>query len=253
MSNMHLKTNNKKKKIMIIIMIFIVIIGLGIAIVKSEFFDIKTIEVKNNENITSDEVITLADINNKNILFIDNSLVVKKIKNNPYVDQVLISKELPSTLVLTIKEKKIAGIIKSDKGYINIDTDGKMVQNLDKFPEGNLPIIEGIKDTAYEAEKQLYKDEDDKRAALVQCLEIVDYKEYSGRIRAIDVADPQSIKLYTSSDIEIRIGNKDDFEYKLSFVLPILNNAKLKDKKGYIEVFSDGKAIFKEQSKEEKK
>ncbi|WDC84084.1 FtsQ-type POTRA domain-containing protein [Caloramator sp. mosi_1] len=74
----------------------------------------------------------------------DKERVKTNVLNNPYVKDVKITRKLPSKVVLTLKEKDIKGIIRVKNYFVDIDSEGRMVHTINKFPNGKLIYLEGI-------------------------------------------------------------------------------------------------------------
>ncbi|MFR1314836.1 MAG: FtsQ-type POTRA domain-containing protein [Clostridium perfringens] len=87
------KRKKTRKKIILISIILIVILGL--ILIKTPYFNIKKVNVNNNNNvITKESLIGENDILNQNIFLLNTSALKKKILSNPYVKSVKISRKL---------------------------------------------------------------------------------------------------------------------------------------------------------------
>ncbi|MCX7694107.1 MAG: FtsQ-type POTRA domain-containing protein, partial [Caloramator sp.] len=120
----------KQKRFLSFIIVFILLSTTVVISLKSDYFKIKEVEVKNNNLISRDEVIILANVIGENIFFLDKDKVKTNILNNPYVKDVKINRKLPSKIILTINEKDIKGIIKVKNYFVDIDSEGKMVHTV---------------------------------------------------------------------------------------------------------------------------
>ncbi|CDF57831.1 cell division protein FtsQ/DivIB [Thermobrachium celere] len=241
-----LKVRRKKRKLVSFIIILIILLTSILTALKSDYFKIKEVEVKNNNLVTRDEIIILANIIGENIFFLDKNKVKANILNNPYVKDVKIDRKFPAKIVINIDEKDIKGIIRVKNYYVDIDSEGRMVHTVNKFPNGKLIYLEGIDAKDYVYNDYVAKDET-KRKAVVEMLKLFNYPEIKQQIEKVDVADPFNVKIITKRGIDILIGDCSNLDYKISFAFTLLESQDLKDKKGWIEVSSDGTAVFKEQ------
>lgn len=237
--------HNVKKGLAIFGVVLIAALGIIFFALKSEYFIIDNIIVKNNLYITTEEVTAFADVKGENIFLLNKSRIVEKIKNNPYIDQVEIERKLPDEIVIDITEKTICAIAEYSGSYVNIDSEGRMVQVVNEFPNGELPLIIGMNVDEYLPGQPLIKDNEMQMEALKKCLTIKKYEGMAEILKAIDISDPGNIILKTNKDIDIIIGDWEDMEYRLSFAISVLNNSQLEGKTGSIEVYEDGKAVFR--------
>lgn len=236
----------KRRRRFITISMIIICAGIMIGVaLKSSYFSIKKIVVENNKFVSSEEIIALCQINQDNIFTFDSGKIKEKVLNNPYIEALTIRRKLPFTIVIDIKEKNIKGLFKLENSYINIDSEGRMVHIVNKFPNGKLPLIEGVKVEQYVQDERLIKDDEIKQRALLNVLTIPDYKECSGLFYSFNIEDPYKIILTTIDKTQINIGDYNNIDYKLGFALTLLNDSKIKGNKKYIEVYSDGTAVIK--------
>jgi cell division protein FtsQ len=240
---------NKKKRKPKIILIFSFIVFIMIAVVvfaiKSDYFIIKSVTVEKNLFVTKEEIILLADVKDKNIFMIDKNNIEQKVKVNPYIEKIFIKRSLPDSVTIEVTEKKIKGVVKYQNGFVNIDSEGRMVQIVTKFPNGKLPIIRGITIKQYLPGECLYKNDKNKLTALKAVLTIMDYKESRYFFKTVNVTDPFNITLQSNNGFTLKIGDWTNIDYKIAYAITIIKNSSVKGLKGYIQLQDDGSAIFK--------
>jgi len=107
---------------------------------KITFFELKNIQIKNNEKVKKKEINQrLNHMYGKNILFIKKEDVQNPLKDINFLEKVEVKKKYPNTLIIDLFESKpIAILNKKDKKYI-IDNYSKLVSinegiNIDNFP-----------------------------------------------------------------------------------------------------------------------
>lgn len=240
-----LNQREKQKRIVSFILIIMVISVTATILIKSSYFNIKEIEVKNNNIVTRDEVITLANITNQNIFLLNKQKVETNIKNNPYIDEVKINRKLPNKIIVDIKEKDVRGIVRLKNAFVDIDSKGRMVHTVNKFPDGKLILVEGIDVKEYIFNENVTNDER-KLNALINILQLFVLENVKKDIEKVDIKDPYSVIIKTKKGIDIDVGDTSNLEYKISFAYTLLDNENVKGKQGIIKVSSDGTAVFNE-------
>jgi cell division protein FtsQ len=242
------KNKNKilKKRLLLVfcfsLICFIIII---FAAVKSDYFVIRNIVVQNNLFVTKEEISLLSELKGKNIFLIDISKTKQYVLLNPYIEKISIKRKLPETVIIDVTEKKIRGIVKFKNGLINIDGHGKMVQIVNVFPKGKLPIVLGVTVDHFISNEDLVKNDENKASALKAALTVSDYDESKYVFYSIDVSDPFNIVLKTNDGYVIKIGDWTNIKYKIAYTISILKSSAIKGLNGFIQLESDGSAIFK--------
>lgn len=243
------KKIRSRRRVLKILILIIFVSAISILMFKSEYFNIRNVVVENNKSVSAEEVAVLSEIKGANIFLVNKNKLEENIKKNPYIEGIDIKRRFPSTLVIKVKEKQIKGLIKFQNSFINVDSKGKMVQVVNKFPNGEIPLIEGIKVEQYAPGLNLIKDDNIKQTALEAVLTVNDYSEYNGLIYSINIEDVYNITLKTMNGLFIKLGDWTDIGNKLTYAYSVLKSEKVKGKKGTIEVLklqSEYTVIFKE-------
>ncbi|MEF9933726.1 MAG: FtsQ-type POTRA domain-containing protein [Clostridium sp.] len=239
------KKKANKRKVLIYLSLLLIILGIVAGVgLKSSYFLISNIEVKGESIVTKEEVQVLSDLKDKNIFLINKDKVSELVKSNPYIENVNISRKLPSTVVIDVKEKKIGAIIKMKEGYVNIDEFGKMVQVVSKFPGGNLPELINTGVDKYTPNQNVFKKQEQINA-FNKCSNAIASSKECTVFKKIDMTSPYDIKLYTQNETVISIGSVNNIEYKLGYAISILNSSQVKNQKGEIKILDSGSATFK--------
>lgn len=140
------KKQSIKSKIRIQILkwtsIFILVVGVVILFMISPIFNIKQINVEGISKLTSEEIISCSQIQlDINMFKMQKQDAIEKIQANSYVESASITRELPSTIKISIKERVPQYIIEIANGNAYIDSKGYILEiSQEKLP---LPIIIG--------------------------------------------------------------------------------------------------------------
>lgn len=240
------KKGKSKKKLVLAFCFFLICIIIVIFIgTKSSYFEIKTVIVKDNLFVTKDEITLLANIRGENIFLLDKNKIEQRVTSNPYIEKISIKRKLPSTAIIEVTEKKIRGVVKFQNGLINIDSEGKMVQLVSTFPNGKIPMIIGVKVSQYKPNEELIKNDKDRLIALKSAMTISDYNESRYVFNSINISDPFNIVLIANDGHVVKIGDWTNMQYKIAYAVSILKSSSIKGLNGFIQIQSDGNAIFK--------
>ena len=109
------------------------------------FFKVQSITVSGNARYTSEEVVAASGIEIEDNLFLLNKYSAAQaiFEKLPYVEEATISRALPDTIVITVRECAAAAGVVTPEGYWLISENGKLLEQTDTLPSG-CPSITGV-------------------------------------------------------------------------------------------------------------
>ena len=124
-----LKKRKKRRMLLIVIIILLLIILCCAYLFTSEQFNIKNITIIGNNQLTQEEIYNLSNIKLNDNIFLTLSSVIKvRIKQNPYIEDVKITKIYPNQIKIEVQERVKEFQILTDTGiYIFIDQQGNIL------------------------------------------------------------------------------------------------------------------------------
>lgn len=221
------KIQNKKRNIAGIIKyssLVILFITLILCAMFSPLFNIKTIQVEGNELITQNEIISLSKIQTgENTFKLNKSKIKNQIKENAYIDEVIIKRKLPSNIIITVEERKPAYLLEYAGAYIYLDKQGYMLEiNNTKL---EIPILQGAstQTTEFVVGNRLCVEDLEKLLNLIKIMELAKVNELSSLITRIDIENKQNIKLIFETKEKIAyLGDNTNLIDKIPIIKKIL-------------------------------
>lgn len=133
------------------IAIVIVLLLLAWATVRSSVFGVREILVAGQSALRRVDVVRLAGVERGDNLVLDVSSedVRDRLEASPWVAEAAVERRLPSTLVLTVRERTVAGWIDDPGGVAIVSADGTVLQRSGRRPP-RLPVL-GTTDEALAA------------------------------------------------------------------------------------------------------
>ncbi len=190
----------------------------------SPLFNIKTIKVEGNEKITEKEIISLSQIQlEQNTFKLSKNKIEKQIKQNAYIDEVIITRKLPSTIVLKVEERKPAYLLEYAGSYVYLDKQGYLLEISTEKLE--LPILQGaITPTADFVEGNRLVSEDlEKLSIVLKVIELAKVSEIDNLITRIDIENKQNLKLiFESKEKTAYLGDSSNLNMKILTIKSIL-------------------------------
>lgn len=249
MAVIHKKMQKRKKSRKKIIkwtsIIIIVLVGLVFTLT-SPLFNIKDIEVVNNNILSQEKIISLSGITKEqNIFRFIKSDIVKHLKEDPYVESATISRKLPSTVTIDVKERNRDFCLKFLNGYAYINNQGYILEIVEET--SGIPILQGTEtpEENIEPGKRLDNSDLKKLETAIQIMNLAKENEINDKITGIDISDRNEYILYLAEEKKTAyIGNNNNLTTKILYIKEIMEKYE-NEKEGSIYVNGDFSKGFK--------
>ena len=218
------KRKRKRRKVTLIFVMMILVVG-GICayLLMSPSFNIEEISVKGNKQLTSQQILALAEINRGDNLFSKIGIVTKvKLKQNGYIEDAQINKIYPNKIEIEVNERQRQFQIKTEEeGYIYIDEQGYILEYaMDKI---EVPTVIGMDITKNDVGTLNRLDERDlnKMENILQIREQCKNIEIADKITQYQVDEEYIISL-ENHGIVINLGDSTNLKNRMYYVSAIL-------------------------------
>ncbi len=223
--------NKKKKKIKRIItstlklLVFIgVIAGLLSFLLISPVFNIKNIEILNNNKISQETIISISTLNTQqNIFRFNKSEIVAKIEEEPYIESASISRVLPDKIKIDIKERVVKYCVQIVGKYVYIDSQGYILEVSDVANE--MILLEGI--VTGESEilpgNRLIQEDLEKIEDITKIINSAIQNDIQNSITSINIADSDNYTIMFTEDAKVvYFGDTSNITEKIVYTKAIL-------------------------------
>lgn len=242
------KTKKKNIKLKIIKWIFLLAL-LATAIILfllSSVFNITDIVVENNKKISEQEIVNLSGlVKNENMFKTTNKKIKEGIKQNPYIEDVVITRELSGKVKLKVIERTPTYMIKFANGYAYINNQGYILEISEEALQ--LPIITGFKTSSEEikAGNRLVVDDLKELENVIKIMETAKNTSIADIITEIDISNSNNYKLVMASEGKtVQFGDLNNINVKILKIEYILEQEK--GREGEIYFQNTEKAVFRE-------
>ena len=205
------RLKNKVRRVLISVALVVLLIAVGVALSLTVFFKIETVSVSGSGIYSESDVLTYSKIDTgDNLFLIDEDRVNASITSNlPYVYNVKIKRELPSTVKLILTDAVVKYSMETEEGYILLDDNFKVLEtNAEQLPAATTKIINASVTSAQAGYAIQFEDENT-AANLVKLSEI---------IKNLDMTEATAI---SSTDIN---HNYIVYEDRITFELGVLDD-----------------------------
>lgn len=244
------RKKKKLKKIIKLITLFLLIIGGFVFALVSPIFNIKEIQVSNNNQIATETIISLSQLQlEQNLFRFNKNKIEKEIKTNPYIESVTIKRKIPSKIEISVKERNRNYNVEFLNGYAYINNQGYILEISDQ--KLDLPTIQGISTDAEQIVEgnRLNTEDLEKIETVIQIMNICKNYELDQKVSAIDITNKNNYIIYMNEEKKIiNLGDESNLSTKMLYVPTILKENE--GKEGTIYVNGDINNNFKPRFKE---
>lgn len=224
------KPNNakpKSKKIKVLIISILVLIAI-IAAMLSPLFNIKNIQVVGNTILSSEEIISISGIKTEENMFKVMKLkTIDRIKENAYINEVVIHKKLPNTIEIQVKERKPSFMLEYGNGYVYLSNQGYMLEI--SSIKKDIPTILGTTTSKenYKPGNRLSKDDLEKLGTVIKIMAVAKTHNIENLITTIDISNSDNYTLRLEQEKKtVYLGDCSYLETRMSSLMSILENEK---------------------------
>ena len=222
------KRKKKIKKIVGFTSLAIILVASTIAVMLSPIFNIQSITVQGNSQISTAEIISLSGITvGENIFKVGKGQTRENIKQNAYIDKVNINRNLPAEIQITVTERVATFMIEKDNQYLYMSNQGYL---LELSPEKlELPILQGLETTVDDlvVGNRLCQSDLEKLETVLRMVNLAKENDIASYITRIGIEDDEDYKLVMETEQKIvHMGDASNLSDKMLNVKAILEKEK---------------------------
>lgn len=148
------------------------------AVTQSDYFRAKTISISGCSRLSQQTVLAQAALSpGDNLLAVNLQLVRKRLLAHPWIAEARVSREIPETIHIDIKEHACMAIVDLGRRFL-LNQSGKLFKEYDRKDPRNLPVVTGI------AYCDLSLGDDAQSPAMSQVLDVLRISRVKGSIIA---------------------------------------------------------------------
>ena len=245
----------QKKKAIIckfsIILLFIILIIGGITyFLLSPIFNVKTIEVINNNTITSEQIVNLSGIQlNNNTFKFSKKDVKSKILSNSYIEDAEISRSIfEGKVKIEVKERIPTIMLDYGNSYVYINNQGYILEI--STVKLNSPVIKGYVTPLEDVKpgNRLCKDDLLRLETVLRIMESAENNELDKLITYIDIKDRKNFVIGMESEEKvIYLGKCSDLSTQMLYIKKMIEKEAGIEGEFFVDMdLNTGKPVFRE-------
>lgn len=221
----------------IILLLGIIIGGIAFAMI-SPLFNVKEIQVLNNEQVSTETIVSLSELKTEeNIFRFSKSKVISKIKENAYIENVKIHRNIPSTIQIEVQERIHSYSVDFLGKYAYISNQGYILEIAEDSKQKT--ILQGIETSEEQvAVGNRLKNEDlEKLEDVIRIMNAAKEYNLDVKVTSIDMTNKNEYSIYLEEEKKkVHLGDNTNLSNKMLYV-----NAIIEEEKGKVgEIFANG-------------
>lgn len=212
---------------------FILLIAGLIILAFSPLFNVTTIKVEGNFQLTENSIVNVSNIKiGDNILRINKTHIKENLGKLSYVEDVTIRRQWPDTILITVKEKEAIAQIKVVGTTVVIDEKGLVLETYSDNSQIDLPLIDNIEIFNYGVNKTLDTLAKEKINNILEVLKILKKNDMLNTVERLE--QDSNIILYSKLGHVINIGDINNLDYKIKRLKAVIQ--KEEEEKFYFDI-----------------
>lgn len=198
-----------------------IVIGGIVYALLSPIFNIKTVSVSGNSQISTDEIISLSKIElEQNMFKYKKSEIINNIKQNAYIDMVKVSRKFPDTIEIIVSERTATYKFQFVNAYAFINNQGYILEISNR--QLDLPLITGLQTKQEEIKEgaRLCTEDLEKLGDVLKIMESATSNGINNLITKIDITDSDDYKLtMQKSKKTVHLGDTSNLSTKMLWII----------------------------------
>lgn len=195
-----------------------------IVLFSSSLFNISTILVEGNSKLSDEKVISISSIElHTNMFALNKSQIKSKLKENSYIENVKISRKLPSTLVINIDERIPTYMLQFADSYVYINNQGYMLEISNE--KIDVPILTGFTTDLSNIKpgNRINSDDLKKMGMVIKIYQTLENNDIAEILSKIDMSNEKNYTLFFDSEQKkAYLGNASDLSTRIVCLKGIL-------------------------------
>lgn len=215
-----MRKKSKTPKIVLSVVLLVLLIA-GLGYFGYVFFKVEDVEVFGNGKFTAVYIKGLAKIDpDTHMLSLDEEKIKANIEEaEPYLEVVAVTKKLPQTVRIEVKERQPKAYVSYAQNYLLTDKDANILEMMTVLPEERLyPVVEGFSITGAALGRQINTEDTFKITVMGEILTALENRTAADTIVTIDLSDVNNIRMTALSGLSIKFGQADKIADKIKWI-----------------------------------
>lgn len=195
----------------------------------SPIFAVKEIRAEGASRFTTSALCEMIGLSTgDNILTFSKSKAEAALEKDPYIADAKLSIDLPDTMIITLKERKVRGYVPYMGSYLYIDEEGRVLDVQDAYFEA-LPLVKGLSFESFVNGEIIPVKNPEALDVVLEVSQMMEKYELLDLVVEIDVSDPEDVYAYVNQ-VQIHLGDMENGDTKIRYMAEIMKTIPAEDR-----------------------
>lgn len=238
------------KKLSMMLLLIVLLIGGMVYFVLSPIFNVKNIEIIDNNKISSEQLVSMTEISlNTNTFKFSSRDVKNRLLKNPYIEDVKVDRNIfNGSVKVTVKERTATLMLEYGNSYVYINNQGYILEISPVRIES--PIVKGYVTPLEDVKpgNRLNKDDLERLEVVLKIIEAAQSAGIDNLITQIDMKNKKNYVLtIESEDKTVYLGTCSDVSTQMLYIKEMLQREKGIEGEFFIDMdLNTGNPVFRE-------
>lgn len=219
-----------KKRVRTMFFGFVLLTGLTLLYLFLPVFHYSKMIILGETSLTKEDLMKMSEAEyDKNIYLINIRQAQSKIKEEPIIKDVRISRKFPTTLVFSVLERMEVAAVSFNGGFAIIDDEGYVIKIVQNVVEVKKPIISGIKTKTIKLGEQIPVENEKQFSLILSLIAGAQNARLMDIISDVNMSKIEDVKMTTVNGITVLLGGGQNLNYKMLALHQILLDLHAKD------------------------
>jgi cell division protein FtsQ len=213
------RLRTRRRRALLAVLALVLVTALSVALYRSQLFEIKSIEVVGNRELATAAVIERAAVpDGATLLRFPRRAIERRLREDPWVADAVVSRDLPSTLRIRIEERVPAALVDTGEAFWIVNQTGLVIAQASLDTTSPLVVVRDV--PGFDPRPGRTSNSD----ALVNALRVLKgiSPELASMVRAVSAPSVDETALFTATGVEVMVGEATELDRKSVLALDIL-------------------------------
>lgn len=195
----------------------------------SPVFAVKEIKAEGNTHFTTTQLCEAVGLSQgDNLFFFSRLRAAATLKKDPYIEDVKFSMQLPDTMLIQVKERKVRGYVPYMGTYLYIDEVGRVL-DVQEACHDPAPMVKGLVFDSFTKGEVIPVQNPEALDVMLRVSQMMLKYELLDIAMQIDVSDPKDVYAEVNQ-VQFRLGEMDNSDQKIRAMVEVVKTIPKEDR-----------------------
>ncbi len=208
------------------------------------FFRVSTITISGETRYSEQQLVSASGVHDgDNLVLLDVKGITRSLTDAyPYLNEVKLHRRLPSTLQIEVSDRVPILSVENKDSYLLADAQGKLLDSVGAVEPGTVEVIGAEPQNLNVGD--VIDEENEKLTTVLDMMTLLTKYGMNEDIVSIDISKAYDVRVQYADRYTILLGNMDELEHKIQFLLAILKEPSLPES-GVIDLTDENEARYR--------